>query len=156
MVFNFSGRVFIAFHHFADPRRVLADMARVCCPNGKVAVEDLVVSEHPQRAAYQNRFEHLRDDSHTAAFALSELLGLFAAAGLEVEHVSTDELVPEVEAWLARAQTPPDRAAESRALIERDERDDLSGARPFRQDGQLFFRQRTATLVGRKLASGGT
>ena len=141
-----------AFHHFADPPRALAEMARVCRPGGTVAVEDLVVSEHPERAAYQNRFENLRDPSHTRAFPISALLALFTAAGLEVEHVSTDQLTPVVERWLANAQTPPDRAALVRALIEQDEAEDLSGTRPFHRDGELVFNQRTAILVGRRLA----
>jgi ubiquinone/menaquinone biosynthesis C-methylase UbiE len=140
-----------AFHHFEDPPRVLAEMARVCRVGGKVAVEDLIVSERPARAAYQNRFEHLRDRSHTRAYALSTLLRRFAGAGLEVEHVSTDRLTPEVERWLANAQTPLGRAARARALIERDAEEDLSGAAPWREGGALRFIQRTATVVGRRL-----
>ena len=142
-----------AFHHFENASYVLREMARVCCPQGAIAVEDLVVSEHPMRAAYQNHFENLRDPSHVAAFSLSKLLTIFAATGLEVEYVQTDRLTPTVECWLANAQTPLDRAIEVRQLIEQDEMHDLSGTRPFpSQDGQLCFTQRTAIVVGRKLA----
>jgi SAM-dependent methyltransferase len=140
-----------AFHHFEEPACVLAEMTRVCRSGGTVAVQDAVVSEHPARAAYQNRFENLCDPSHTRAYPLSGLLGLFAAAGLEVERVSTDRLRLQVERWMGVAHTPAERAAEVRALIERDEREDLSGTRPFRRDGDLYFNSRTATLVGRKL-----
>ncbi|MGI8553291.1 MAG: class I SAM-dependent methyltransferase [Dehalococcoidia bacterium] len=142
-----------AFHHFDRPERVLAEMKRVCRPLGSIAIEDLIVSEHPQRAAYQNRFENLRDDSHTRAFTLTALVAMVAAGAVEIEHVSTDELVPELENWLQRAQTPPDRAAEARRLIERDEAEDLSGTRPFRQEGKRYFHQRTAIVVGRKLSA---
>src|SRR5262249_440457 len=140
-----------AFHHFEQPARVLAEMARCWRRGGTVAMEDAVTSEHPERAAYQNRFENLRDPSHTRAYPLSGLLTLFAAAGLEVERVTTDRLELPVERWLQGASTPPEAAAETRALIERDEREDLSGTRPFRRDGKLYFNSRTATLVGRKL-----
>ena len=139
-----------AFHHFDEPERVLAEMVRIVRPGGTVAVHDLIVSEIAERGAYQNRFENLRDRSHTRAFPLSGLLALFAAANLDVEHVSTEALTPQVEPWMERAQTPPDRAAEARALIEADERDDLSGTRPYRVDGQLHFTQRTVIVVGRK------
>ncbi|HLH25287.1 MAG TPA: class I SAM-dependent methyltransferase [Chloroflexota bacterium] len=142
-----------AFHHFADPPAVLREMTRVCRAGGTVALEDLVVSEQPARAAYQNRFEHLRDPSHTRAYPLSELLALLTANGLELEAVYSDALTQEVERWLANAHTLPERAAEARALIERDAREDLSGARPYRADGRLWFVQRTAALVGRKLAA---
>ena len=127
-------------------------MVRVCRPAGKVAVEDLVVSEHPVRAAYQNRFENLRDPSHTRAFPLSGLLAAFTAAGLEVEAVQTWELVQVAERWLANAQTPPGPAAAVRRLLEADRAADLSGARPFRRDPDGWcFRHRNAIVVGRKL-----
>src|SRR5713101_4992823 len=142
----------LAFHHFEQPPRMLGEMVRVCTPQGTVVVEDIVVSEHPVRGAYQNRFENLRDPSHTAAFSLSMLLKLFAEAGLEVGHVSTGHLSQVVERWMANAQTPADTAAQVRHLIEQDGLHDLSGTQPFRNaDGQWCFTQRTAIVVGRKL-----
>ncbi|MBI3328824.1 MAG: methyltransferase domain-containing protein [Nitrospinae bacterium] len=141
-----------AFHHFTDAPHMLGEMVRVCARQGTLAVEDLIVSEHPARAAYQNCFENLRDPSHVAAFSLRTLLTFFAKAGLEIEHVATDHLTQSVERWLTNAQTPADRATEVRDLIEQDAREDLSGVRPFRTaDGQWWFRQRTVILVGRKL-----
>jgi len=140
-----------AFHHFEEPGRVLGEMARVCRPNGKVAIEDLVSSEHRARGDYQNRFERLRDPSHTRALAPSELLALFTAAGLELERLYSGELVQNLERWLANSQTPPEKAAEVRAMIERDGREDLSGTRPYLLDGQWFFRQPTLAVVARKL-----
>ncbi|HEY8475458.1 MAG TPA: methyltransferase domain-containing protein [Chloroflexota bacterium] len=143
----------LAFHHFQNPLRVLREMARVCRLGGTIAVEDLVVSEHAERGAFQNRFERLRDPSHVRAYPLSGLLALFKSAGLEVEHVYTDALLQELERWLATSQTPPDRAALVRAMLERDAAEDLSGVRPFVQDGSLHFRQRTAAVIGRRLAA---
>ena len=46
----------LGFHHFDQAPGVLREMVRVCTPQGRVTVEDLIVSEHPTRAAYQNRF----------------------------------------------------------------------------------------------------
>ncbi|MGD9891368.1 MAG: class I SAM-dependent methyltransferase [Dehalococcoidia bacterium] len=140
-----------AFHHFEQPQQVLAEMVRVCRTGGTVAVEDAIVSEHPERAGYQNRFENLCDPSHTRALPLTALIGCFAAGGLEVERVTTSHLTLAVEQWMAVAKTPPDRAVEVRQLIEQDERDDLSGTQPFRRGGDLYFRSRIATVVGRKL-----
>lgn len=141
-----------AFHHFPNPGRVLGEMARVCRPAGKVAIEDLVVSEHPQRAAYHNRMHALRDASHAQIWPVSELLRLFAASGLEVEQVQTNEPLQPLERWLASAQTPPEREQAIREMIERDLAQDLTVLRPYRQDGQVFFIERTVTIVGRKLA----
>jgi ubiquinone/menaquinone biosynthesis C-methylase UbiE len=140
-----------AFHHFETPACVLGEMARVCRRDGKVAVEDLVTSEHRARGDYQNQFERLRDPSHTRALAPTELLGMFTAAGLELERLYSGELVQNLERWLVTTQTSPERAAEVRALIERDAREDLSGTRPFREKGEWFFRQVTLAVVARRL-----
>lgn len=143
----------LAFHHFPDVARVLREMARVCRMDGKVAVEDLIVSEQSSRGAYQNKFERLRDPSHTRALALSELLMLAANEKLEVESVSTYSVTPAVEDWLATAKTPAHSASMVRSMIERDAAEDLSGARPFHREGVLYYTQRMATIVGRRLGS---
>jgi ubiquinone/menaquinone biosynthesis C-methylase UbiE len=140
-----------AFHHFEDPARVLTEMVRVCRSQGQVAVEDLVTSEYRTRSDYQNRFEHLRDLSHTRALARTELLSMFTASGVEIEQLYSGELVQNLERWLTNSQTPPGQAAEVRAMIERDGREDLSGTRPYLENGQWFFRQPTLAVVARKL-----
>jgi ubiquinone/menaquinone biosynthesis C-methylase UbiE len=142
----------LAFHHVEEPGRVLREMVRVCRPHGRVAVEDLIASEHLARAAYHNRFENLRDPSHTRALSLGGLLWIFAECGVEVEGVRTDAVIQDLERWLANAQTPPDRAADVRALIERDAAEDLSGTAPFWTAGRWHFVHRAAIVVGRKLA----
>lgn len=141
-----------ALHHCEDPQRVLAEMARVCRLQGAVVIEDLVTSEAPTRGAYQNRMEYLRDPSHTRALSISEFLAIFSACGLEVEQIYTDFRPQALEQWLKNTRTPDEPARQVRMLMEQDEQHDLSGLRPFRQDGSLYFRHRTATFIGRKLA----
>src|SRR5260370_31080530 len=98
-----------AIHHFEHPRIVTAEMSRLCRVGGTVAVEDLIASEHPDRAEYHNRFERLRDSSHTRALALSEMALMLAAAGLELVRFSSDGIPNPVERLLANAQTPADK-----------------------------------------------
>lgn len=141
----------LAIHHIENPAEVLQQMARVCRPAGTLAVEDLVVSEHTRRGNYQNEFERRRDSSHVRALPISDLLRTIADQGIEVEDVRTGALVPELETWLSDAETPEPRAKAVRELIRRDAKHDLSGTRPFRQDGDLHFVQRTALVVGRVL-----
>jgi SAM-dependent methyltransferase len=145
----------LALHHVRQPAKVLAEMARVCLRGGMVLVEDIYGSEHPERAAYQDRWEILRDPSHVRALPLSELLDIFRDAGLEMETVSTaDDLCPEVERWMATTKVPAERAAEIRQLLEDDLQQDLSGTRPFRDaEGQMFFHARTVILAGRKMGA---
>jgi SAM-dependent methyltransferase len=142
----------LALHHMQHPIQALREMTRVLRHGGTVLIEDIFASEHPDRAAYHDRWEILRDPSHVHAIPLSELLQLFRDAGLETNYVSIhDDLTPEVERWLATTHTPPDRAAEVRRLLEEDRLHDLSGTCPFRDaTGQLRFHARTAILAGRK------
>jgi SAM-dependent methyltransferase len=144
----------LALHHLLKPLEVLREMARVCRIGGTVLVEDIYASEHPERAAYQDRWEILRDPSHVRTLALSELLQLFRDAGLETDSVTTaDDLTPEVERWLATTKAPPERAGEIRRLLEEDRLQDLSGTRPFQDaTGRLYFHARTAILAGRKVS----
>jgi SAM-dependent methyltransferase len=144
----------LALHHLLKPLLVVLEMARVCRTGGVVLVEDIYASEHPERAAYQDRWETLRDPSHVRTLRLSELLQLFRDAGLETDSVATaDDLTPEVERWLATTETPPERAVEIRRLLEEDRIHDLSGTRPFQDPtGRLYFHARTAILAGRKVS----
>jgi SAM-dependent methyltransferase len=144
----------LALHHLLKPLQVLREMARVCRVGGTVLVEDIYASEHPERAAYQDRWEILRDPSHVRTLALSELLQLFRDAGLETDSVTTaDDLTPEVERWLATTKTSLERAGEIRRLLEEDRLQDLSGTRPFQDaTGRLYFHARTAILAGRKVS----
>jgi ubiquinone/menaquinone biosynthesis C-methylase UbiE len=140
-----------AFHHFEQPERVLAEMRRVCRPGGTVAVEDLYASEMPERAAYMNRIERLRDHSHTGALPLGELIAMYARAGIEILRLYSDEIAVDVAQWFATAQTAAEDVAEVNRMLAEDMRGDLSGMRPYIRDGRLFFSQRTVALVGRRL-----
>lgn len=144
----------LALHHLQKPLQVLHEMARVCRAGGTILVEDIYASEHPERAAYQDRWEILRDPSHVRTLALSELLQLFRDSGIETDSVTTaDDLTPEVERWLATTRTPPKQAGEVRRLLEEDRLRDLSGTHPFQDaTGRLFFHARTAILAGRKVS----
>jgi SAM-dependent methyltransferase len=144
----------LALHHLLKPLDVLREMTRVCRAGGTVLVEDIYASEHPERAAFQDRWEILRDPSHVRTLSLSELLQLFREAGLETDSVATaDDLTPEVERWLSTTKAPPERASEVRRLLEEDRLQDLSGTRPFQDaTGRLCFHARTAIVAGRKVS----
>jgi ubiquinone/menaquinone biosynthesis C-methylase UbiE len=70
-----------SFHHFLDPGKVLAEMARVAKPGGRIVVVDVYTSS-PQQAERYNHVETLRDPSHVRALALDELRALFETVGL--------------------------------------------------------------------------
>ncbi len=141
----------LALHHWQAPRRIIAEMARVCRRGGTIALEDLVTSEHARRASLHNRIEKLRDPSHTKALSASGLVQVLAAAKLEIVSIHSGELVQDAERWMQTSRTPENVARKVRALLEQDEQHDLSGLSPFRADGRLHFRHKTLTVVTHKL-----
>ncbi|MFC6616059.1 MULTISPECIES: class I SAM-dependent methyltransferase [Halobacteriales] len=141
----------LALHHVEHPDYVVQEMARVCRPNGTLAVGDLVVSEHSDRAEYHNTFERLRDPSHVRALSISELIHVFTEQRIEIDHLRTDSVVQNVESWLSNAQTPEPRATEAREMIRKDAEEDLSGTQPFWHDDELYFRQLNGIVAGHLL-----
>ncbi len=138
-----------AVHHFADPVAVLAEMARVCRPDGRVALMDLAAAEPEHADAYNHR-ERLRDPSHTRGLTVEELRATIKEAGLEIAHfVERDQPLP-LERWLDQSQP----AEEVRTQLREELEEELSGGtptgmRPQRRDGELYFTQRWAIAVGR-------
>ncbi len=106
-----------AFHHFPDPRSVLAEMKRVCAPRGRVVLVDVVASEDPTKAAALNRMEKLRDPSHVRALTLAELEGLFAAVGLPAPRAAFYQLKSELEGLLERSFPEPGDAQRIRRMF---------------------------------------
>jgi ubiquinone/menaquinone biosynthesis C-methylase UbiE len=145
----------LALHHMVNPERVVKEMTRVCKDDGTVLVEDIYGSEHPKRAAYQDRWEILRDPSHTRTLPISEMLKIFREAGLETDGLITfQDLCPDVERWLATTKASEKDASETKRLLEDDRVQDLSGTRPFIDvEGKLHFHARTAIYAGRKVRS---
>jgi len=143
----------LAVHHMNSPVHSFSEITRVCRVGGTIAIEDIVASEQPRRGAYHNRFEKIRDPSHVKVLPLSRLLRLFTGYNIEVEKVTTDFLVQNVNVWLDNTHTPAYRATKAKSLIKRDAEEDLSGTNPFwDNENQLHFVQKVARVVGRKLS----
>src|SRR5260221_10863514 len=141
----------LALHHWETPRRIIAEMARVCRRGGKIALEDLISSEHARRASFHNRIERLRAPSHTKALSASGLVQALAAAKLEIISIHSGELLQDAERWMQTSRTPENVARKVRVLLEQDEQRDLSRLTPFRLEGRLHFRHKTLTSVTHKL-----
>ena len=94
-------------HHFLDPAAVLREMVRVCAPRGRIVVADDYASQDSAKAAAFNRLEKLRDPSHSRCLTLTELKGLFGAAGLPEPNATFYELRGDVPTLLARSFPNP-------------------------------------------------
>ena len=139
-----------AFHHFADPKTVLAEMARVCKAEGHIIVVDIVVPEQSDAAQY-NHHERLCDRSHTRCLGFTELQSLFCLSGSEVTSARSRDIEEAVLDWLEFSLTPPrDRDELLRAINQELHGGPKTGLSPYERNSVLYFRQRDAAVVGRK------
>lgn len=104
----------IAPHHFANPQRYAAEVARVLKPGGRFLLDDNVAPEDPELDAFFNRYEQWRDPSHVRAHRVSEWVAWLDAAGLTIEQIDAlSHKRYEFADWTARMRMP---AAERDAL----------------------------------------
>lgn len=94
-----------SFHHFPEPRQVLAEMIRVCRPGGRVLVADVAMD--PAKVAAYDRLELIRDPSHTHALTTAEFAGLFLTSGLVDCRQAGYGVELELEAQLAASFPAP-------------------------------------------------
>jgi SAM-dependent methyltransferase len=139
-----------AVHHFERPEDQVSEMVRVCRPDGRVAIIDLVAPD-PALADSQDRLERLRDRSHTRALSVEALQTLLDGAGARAFHQTFHDHRLPVERWLAQTAPPADRAQAIRAELS-DEVDGgtPTGMRPVVEGGELHLTHRYAIVVARK------
>lgn len=140
-----------ALHHMPDPARAVAEMARCLRPGGRIALADLVGDEDPALARAQDRAERLRDPSHVRVQSPSQLCALLQGRGmLDVDAEARDVERP-LAPWLEMAAArPADAQALRTALAAELDGGEPTGLRPRRRDGELWFVQTLASVIGRK------
>jgi SAM-dependent methyltransferase len=91
-----------AMHHFPRPERPIAEMARVCRPEGRVVVSDMVATSPGSRERFDEVHRHL-DPSHARTLLDAELADLLRSTvgpiaygetsdpfAIPVDHILTD------------------------------------------------------------------
>lgn len=136
-----------AFHHFAHPRVVLAEMARVLRPGGRMVIVDMTTSDDPVKSDYHNRIERLCDPSHARALPASEWERMFADAGLKITYRGSRETHYDLESWMAHGGPPPERRAQIIEMMEASLQIDRSGLKVRHHNGQLWFSHTGVTYV---------
>ncbi len=101
----------IAPHHFPEPGRFVAEVARVLKPAGRFALIDSTVQEG-RLGDFFNRFEKLRDPSHVRSLTIREWTELISGSGLRLEATESFRKRHDFEDWTARSRTAPGVRAE--------------------------------------------
>jgi ubiquinone/menaquinone biosynthesis C-methylase UbiE len=138
-----------SFHHFLDPKAILAEMVRVCSPAGRVVVAD-VFTTGPEQAEAFNRMERLRDPSHVRALSLEELNSLFHEAALQTVSRQYYKHEFSLEAVLQRSFPKPGDTDKIRQLFVDDLGVNRLGLGIHRSDGNIHFSYPIVILVGHK------
>lgn len=134
------------FHHLADPRRVLEEMARTVRSGGRVVIEDMEAPADAAQRAYHETVERLRDPAHARTLTRGEFRDLGAAAGLAAWREEPIVFVIDFEEWLARGFAVARDRRRARTMMEACLERDRIGLRVWRDAGRLMFERRSLML----------
>lgn len=138
----------LAFHHFPQPDKAMAEIARVLKPGGQIGLTDNHTVEDREAASYYNQYEKLRDPSHHVVYSLNELQSKLSKAGFRVK--ASTKLTKEFEfhAWADRQRV---NDADKQRLI--DMMDAIPEAlrplfQPRKSNGTMYFSLWEAVILG--------
>lgn len=108
-----------AFHHFEQPAAILAEMARVCRPSGRVVVSD--VTPDADKAAAYDRMEKMRDPSHGHAHPVAELVAMGERLGLGQPRTQTSLAGPMPYAAVLATSFPEEHGRDELLALMRED-----------------------------------
>lgn len=137
-----------SFHHFLNPAGVLAEMIRVCQPDGRVMIWD-AIPEADKAEAY-DQLEKLKDPSHVRALPAVELLEIVNRAGLKNVKTAPYNLEFEVEQQLAAMFPNPGDEEKIRQIYKDNLIIDTLGMGVHKRGDAIHFHYPTMIIVGTK------
>ena len=107
----------IAPHHFPNPAKFVAEVARVLRPGGTFALVDNIVPADPLAGAHINAIEKRRDPSHVRCLTVDAWLAHSSNSGLKVVgHEIMPKRIP-FKTWTRNQQVPAQEADQLRKMI---------------------------------------
>jgi ubiquinone/menaquinone biosynthesis C-methylase UbiE len=103
-------------HHIARPELIVAELARVTAPGGRIFVDDQIAPVDPLAALELDRFERARDPSHTRTLPDIDFRHLFEANGLVLLQTRFRTHRRELDYYLPLAGCEGEAAERARAL----------------------------------------
>lgn len=151
----------IAPHHFPDPQKFVAEVARVLVPGGTFALVDNIApdaqstpgfsdAELADAANTYNAFEKLRDPSHVRCLGMGEWTRLMTASGLAVWHVERIPKDMDFDPWARRLGCEEATIAHLRDMLATATPALRAFLKPRTEGEALWFTLDEAILIGRK------
>jgi ubiquinone/menaquinone biosynthesis C-methylase UbiE len=106
-----------AAHHFPRPAAAAREWARVLAPGGRLLLVDVVSPDDLAADTVLNAAEVLRDPSHVRDHTVAQWFAMLVEAGFIAEDLGRFPLRLEFALWTERMRTPPEVAAQIRALF---------------------------------------
>ncbi|MGH7934383.1 MAG: class I SAM-dependent methyltransferase [Candidatus Binataceae bacterium] len=149
----FTGAVCrFSFHHFVNPERVFAEMARVVAPGGWMMIADTAASEDADKAALHNELERLCDPTHSRALAPSEFERMFDAHGFSVTMKIARDARMTVDDWIRFGNPPAENVEKLRELAQASVEEDRTGLKFLRDRDTIRMVHTTINFVIEKSA----
>ena len=103
-----------AGHHFSDLNRAFDEVRRVLKIGGVFVMADSVCPEDDEVDRWMNDIELRRDFSHVRNRKISEIKGMLAARGLEMDRQEGTRIFLKFNEWVARTAIPMSEVTELR------------------------------------------
>ncbi|HLO31698.1 MAG TPA: class I SAM-dependent methyltransferase [Anaerolineales bacterium] len=145
----------LAIHHFKKPIIQLREMVRVCKPNHRIGVIDLLSPEDKRIAKTYNHLERLRDPSHTVALSKKQMTNILGEVGIVVEKIEVRDIEVDFQRWVKMTGTKSRTAEILKEELMRDIGGSKTGMRPFMKNSQLKFLQVWSVIYGTKISKPG-
>ena len=124
-----------SFHHFVNPARVFAELARVVGAGGWMVIADMVASEDRAKAELHNEMERLCDPTHSRTLPGSEFEQMFAQHGFRTALKVERDARLTLDDWIRFGGASPENALKLRELAAAAVDQDRAGLR-FTRDGE--------------------
>ncbi|MBV8359948.1 MAG: methyltransferase domain-containing protein [Deltaproteobacteria bacterium] len=136
-----------SFHHFVNPDRVFAELARVVAPGGWMVIADMVASEDPAKAELHNQMERLCDPTHSRTLPCSEFERMFSERGFRTALKVERDARLTLDDWIRFGGASPENAAKLRALAAAAIDQDRAGLRFTRDGDQIRLVHNSVSFV---------
>jgi len=136
-----------SFHHFVNPARAFAELARVVAPGGWMVISDMLASEDPTKAEFQNQMERLADPTHSRTLPASEFERMFAQEGFRTAMKVERDSRLTLDDWIRFGGASPENALKLRELAAVALHNDRAGLKFTRDGDQIRLVHNSVSFV---------